>query len=98
MPILVSYSTQIRLMPSSTLARPEKLAMSQQSPRLPCLTSDPLILSMNLGVSKISWTRLTAFGTVALGLSIVVALRSNFVRPRLFKQWPFSILRSQSWR
>jgi hypothetical protein len=51
MPILVSYSTQMRWMPSLTLASPDRLDISQQSPRLPCLTSLPLMLARKVGLS-----------------------------------------------
>src|SRR6478735_12788213 len=97
MPIFVSCATQILCRPSGTLASAVRPAMIQQSPKLPCLTSPPLTFFMKVGFSKISCTRLTALGTAALELSSVVLFSSNFCVPRLFKQCPFSYLRSQSW-
>lgn len=96
MHLLVSYSTQIRLIPSCTFAKPVKLAISQQFPRLPCLMSPGSTFSIKVGFLKISCTRLTAFGMFAAGFARLEALMSNLVDPRLFKQWPFSHLKSQS--
>lgn len=94
--LLVSYSTQMRLIPSCTFAKPVKLAMSQQSPRFPCLMSPGSTFSIKVGFLKISWTRLTAFGMFAAGFATLEEEMLNFFDPRLFKQWPFSHLKSQS--
>lgn len=83
---LVSYSTQIRLIPSGTLASPVKLAMSQQLPRLPCLTSPGRMFSIKVGFLKISCTRLTALGMLVEGLVRSESQILNLVDPRLFKQ------------
>lgn len=76
----------MRLIPSGTLAKPVKLAISQQSPRLPCLMSPGRMFSIKVGFLKISCTRLTALGMFAAGSTRVEAVMGNLLDPRLFKQ------------
>lgn len=86
----------MRFTPPGTLARPVKLATNQQSPRFPCLMSPGKIFSMKVGCSNISWTRFTAFGTMAAGSAKFEGEMSKRVSIRELRVCPFCCLKSQS--
>lgn len=95
--IPISLAAQILRMAPFKLARLIRLEINQQLPTEPWAMSSLVIFCINVGFSKISWTRFTALGTTASEFRRVIVSKLYFLSRRLLRQYPFCCLKSQSY-